>query len=71
MNGMMTCVGIILPEKIYETARAVRSKEGELFPIPIDQPTKYAFCRNDFPNEYFTPWEVELIKFLNSCPLAR
>jgi len=71
MNGMMTCVGIILPERIYEAARAVRSKEGEFFPVPIDQPTKYAFCRNDFPTEDFTPWEVELIKLLNSCPLAR
>lgn len=42
MNGMMTCIGIIVPERIYEDGM-----------------------------EALTEWETELIKLINSCPLAR
>lgn len=52
MNGMMTCVGIILPERIYEAAKDYRENRLDSF-------------------TGFTGWEVEMIKLLNSCPLAR
>ena len=61
LNGAMTCVGIILPERIYETAKILR--EGP----PYDS-DKFA---GGFWTEDFTEWEAELIKLLNSCPLAR
>jgi hypothetical protein len=59
MNEMMTAVGIILPERIYETAERVRKAHQK--------------GANLTPNDCgrFTDWEVELIKLLNSCPLAR
>ena len=60
MNGMMTAVGIILPERIYEAARIVREEN-------------YVLGTSAFmvKNEKFTAWEIQLITLINSCPLAR
>ena len=57
MNGMMTCVGIILPERIYEFAKEMRETP--------DLATGGTRFRD------FTDWEIELIKLINSRPLAR
>jgi hypothetical protein len=51
---MMTCVGIILPERIYETARKIRAKEITMCDVLSD----------------ISPWEQKLIDLLNSCPMA-
>ena len=76
MNGMMTCVGIILPEEIYEAAKLVREHklewvltdtgEGDF----IKDQRKFPMPKGGW-SDNFTLWEVELIKLLNSCPLAR
>ena len=86
MNGMMTCVGIILPERIYEAAKLTRekaatlSKHGFGFGGPEDEwylaPTLEGerMIREKYDISTWSPytgWEVELIKLLNSCPLAR
>jgi hypothetical protein len=65
MNRMMTCVGIILPERIYEAASAVRERR-----IDIDHPHFSLHVELEETEEY-TKWEVELIKLLNSRSLAR
>jgi len=56
LNGAMTCVGIIVPEDLYERAKMVR--EGDL---NIDQEE----LRD--PKDI---WEAEFIDILNSCSLA-
>lgn len=61
MNHMITCVGIILPERIYEAAKVMR--EGGT----IDTSTGLM----PETNERFTAWEIELINLLNSRSLAR
>jgi hypothetical protein len=62
MNGMMTCVGIIVPEPIYAMAKAIReSKAGEetgrIWPLVKDK--------------NFSPWELSFIELINSKELAR
>jgi hypothetical protein len=57
LNGAMTCVGIILPARIYESAKELR------------RPPRYrdeAMISTDL-----TEWELEFIDILNGCHLAR
>lgn len=68
LNGALTCVGIILPEKIYEGAALLRNRNntvGQLndfqnIIIPVDGVFNYLF----------TDWELELMKKLNEYRLA-
>ena len=76
MNGMMTCVGIILPERIYEAAKAVREHQCKWVSSDTGEGSyKIGFRKFAMPqggwSDLFTDWEVELITLLNSCPLAR
>jgi len=76
MNGMMTAVGIILPERIYEAARVLREKRVDMerwVKIDLIDPYHQHFSRKVQLEklEEFTEWEAELIKLINSCPLAR
>ena len=70
LNSAMTCVGIILPERIYETASIVRS--GPSY-FDFNMPEGYdaqKFADGTWRDD-FTEWEVELINLINSCPLAK
>jgi hypothetical protein len=69
MNGMLTNVAVVLPERIYETASLVRAKKYNIdtfgdvwseFDIPSMTPIMS-----------LTQFEVDLINLLNSCGLAR
>lgn len=64
LDGALTCVGIILPEKIYVTADMVHKGE-----INMDQ-----LYDNDVlisgSKWSFTPWEIKLIQELNQYSLA-
>jgi len=56
LNGAVTCVGVVIPERIYEKARMVR--EGTL-------------CNSkDELRDPRLEWEADLIDRLNSCSLA-
>jgi hypothetical protein len=75
LNGMLTTVGIVLPDYIYEVAELVRSHKAEFGRDPegtyramSGNPTEGYQTLND--HEY-TEWEVELIERLNGCGLAR
>ena len=70
MNRMMTCVGIILPERIYEVAKWTREKTATLRKDSPEEEWRLFGERSSEWNPY-TDWEVELIKLINSCPLAR
>jgi len=66
MNEMMTCVGVILPERIYEAAKRVRETRVNL-ELGLDDERVWSVV-GEFK---ITEWEAEFIKLLNSCPLAR
>ncbi len=55
LDGIRTCVGIILPERVYEAAAAKRRA------LRIDS----IFISD------LSSWEHELVDVLNSCGLAR
>ena len=57
MNNMLTCVGVILPETIYQPAKDFR--EGKLQLTNVVDISK------------FDAADIEYIKLINSCSLAR
>ena len=57
MNGMLTNIAIVLPERIYETASKVRSREYTTL--------------EDIKHLYLTEFENKLIDTLNSCSIAK
>ncbi len=58
LSGAMTCVGIIVPERICAAAEEIRKEKYE-----------NAYVQNVLRN--FTEWEKNLIRLLNECSLAR
>ena len=56
LAGALTCVGIILPAYIYESAKELR------------RPPRYRDDELICPN--LTKWELEFIEILNGCRLA-
>jgi len=80
LNGAMTCVGIILPENIYETVAAIR--RGQLYfsnnrytfdetMFRDDDETEKLWLLQNFINMLSTPWELEMIKRLGEYGLAK
>lgn len=80
LNGAMTCVGIILPENIYETVAAIR--RGQLYfsnnrytfdetMFRDDDETEKLWLLKNFINMLSTPWELEMIKRLGEYSLAK
>lgn len=65
LDGALTCVGIVLPEKIYETASEMR-KDPEL----LEEIRQYGCCAGDFGAWEFSKFEFELMQELNNYGLA-
>lgn len=61
LNDCLTCVGIILPEHIYEAARVVRERVYFIDQLP--QALEFANCN-------LSNWDLELITMLNNYRLA-
>jgi hypothetical protein len=69
LNKCLTCVGVVLPERIYEAmaeirrgnARLEEDDEGEFW---LDSAT------GRLTTDVYTPWEVQLINKLNQYRLA-
>jgi len=60
LNKTLTCVGIILPERVYEAARTVFIRPVSLWGgIPQDHP------------EGISDFEYQLLTMMNNCHLAR
>lgn len=74
LNGALTCVGIILPEKIYETSRLMR--EGKLqndcnsIKISLDGTITFTNMFGEAVIWKLTNWEVQMCKHLNQFNLA-
>lgn len=70
LNGALTCVGIILPERIYEGARIYR--ENRMSKITEDGVWGISYDLQEvclYTAEY-SEFDLELIKIINSCRLA-
>lgn len=79
LGGLMTSVGIVIPEKIYATAENERrstltmifSKPEHLITDDGDQwETSFMNTSQEFVKYSFSDWERDLIVLLNSCKLA-
>jgi len=69
LDGALTCIGIILPEKIYDTAKEIRDNNG-LGLTEIQNYGTYHQAPGSLPVE-ITKWEFELIKKLNTFGMAK
>lgn len=74
MNHMLTNVAIVLPERIYETAKIVRERTHYF--SGLDLVLKALGKSNSFSSldekiNTFTQFEIDLINLLNSCSLAK
>lgn len=83
LNGALTCTGIILTEKIYKTAAALRSEtDGAIRNTILDHGEIRLYPEGDVhgigidiePDQqgvlYFTKWEFQLMERLNQFSLA-
>jgi hypothetical protein len=66
LNGALTSVGIILPEKIYETAKAIR--EGSIAAAQI--PVRGEWSPEEGVTWELSKWEYELCLELNKYGMA-
>ena len=65
LNKAFTCVGIILDERIYETASLVR-ESGVNLDLGLDNEK----VNSVVGHADLTYWEIEIIKLVNSCKMA-
>jgi hypothetical protein len=74
LDGALTCVGIILPEAIYETAKEVRftpkNNEGRSKLAQFDQYGEW-YSEDRDHHFLFTRWQVWMINEINKYGLAR
>jgi len=68
LNEAFTCVGIILPERIYESASLLRNK---VFIHKDDNGNTWVNDAVNNCDHNLSPWELELCERLNSCGLAK
>ena len=73
LNGALTSVGIVLPEKIYDTARLLRGRDGDELDAVIRAAGRY----NTEPDEEgkseereLSRWELDLCHELNRYGMA-
>lgn len=68
LNNALTCVGIVIPEYVYEAASEIRSLKWDIDAIlTFEESTKLI---NDKTGFNLTVFEYRLIQLLNSCKLA-
>ena len=71
LNNCLTCVGIVLPEKIYLSAQLIRTRTCDVHNVENDGGKGKWIVSNDRVSEYeLTMWEFGLIERLNNCGLA-
>jgi len=71
LDGALTCIGIILPEKIYEGSKELRSNPAA--PTTLIEEGLLSIL-NGTPNQkivHYSKWEAELMGKLNTFGLAK
>lgn len=71
LDGALTCVGIILSEKIYDTAKIIRNGDSESILKQIYNSGSYTIFGETPIIRVFTKWEFEMLKTLNTFGLAK
>lgn len=70
LNNCVTTVGIVLPERIYETASLIRSRKAFILRMEGEEPS--LITSDGVENDWtFTAWEMELMEKLNQYGLAK
>ncbi len=68
LNGALTCVGIVLPEMIYEGAAVLRNESTKVVLNNLLDTGTLTIKNMTVP---FTPWGVDMMLQLNTFGLAR
>jgi hypothetical protein len=72
LDSALTCVGIVLPEKIYEGARQIRSSMGRIADERwIRERVLHIEVEGNMAEYAFTKWERDLMVRMNSYRLAQ
>ena len=73
LDGALTCVGIILPDAIYDTAAEVRASRGNYGRTKVEEFNEYGEWTpdNGMTHYTFTKFQVWLINELNKYGLAK
>lgn len=75
LNNALTCVGIVLPERIYDAAEKIRSREFVFMEFGSDAYGERRLEKKSLPLGRLAPcfpaFEVKLIERLNKCGLAK
>ncbi len=71
LDGALTCVGIVFPEKIYDTARMIREAHDDELLNEIQARGSFTFYDVDPIIRNFNKWEFEMLKTLNKFGLAK
>lgn len=74
LDGALTCVGIVVPDVIYETAAEVRTSRGNYGRNKVDDFNNYGewISEGTIPISYkFTRFQVWLINEMNKYGLAK
>ncbi len=76
LNNALTCVGIVVPERIYEGASFIR--RDKMLATSVYYHKDITMCKDDPLNHLdkdvdwiFTEWEIRLMKEMNKYGLAR
>lgn len=69
LNNALTCVGVILPEKIYEGANILRDRRSNIRTVSDGENIIVSGNGEIYEHEY-TTWEVEMMTRLNQYRLA-
>lgn len=71
LGSMMTCIGVILPAKIYKAAELIRQGKSKM--IQYRDQYRLASIENGWYNQAipYSQFEVDLIVKMNQCSLAR
>lgn len=70
LDGALTCVGIILPEEIYEVSKEIRAQDERMIVSRFNMHGEWT-AKFDGNDHNFTKWQVWLINELNKYGLAR
>lgn len=70
LNSAITCVGIVLPEEIYNAAELIR-KRTHKFVQTVSGENVLQSIESGMYGLVYTQFEMELIERLNSCGLAK
>lgn len=71
LDGALTCIGIILPEKIYALSKEIRTNQYMLDVVTDSGRFSFVTERGVAEGHSITKWEMDLAQRLNNYGLAK